>query len=118
MRTNALQPTISLLEAKSEGALCLSIRGRARCHDSSNLEVISYVAALELRVEKLERRLAFARLRKASVARHDSEAGPLSMTELSRKDSLANIRDAIHRKAARRREDSDVNSLMAEFGFL
>ncbi|KXJ92095.1 fungal-specific transcription factor domain-domain-containing protein [Microdochium bolleyi] len=78
----------------------------------------SYVAALELRVEKLERRLAFARLRKASVARHDSEAGPMAMTDSSRKDSLAKIRDAIHRKAARRREDSDVNSLMAEFGFL
>ncbi|KAH7026385.1 fungal-specific transcription factor domain-containing protein [Microdochium trichocladiopsis] len=78
----------------------------------------SYVAALELRIEKLERRLAFARLRKASVARHDSEAGPMAMTESNRKDSLAKIRDAIHRKAARRREDSDVNSLMAEFGFL
>ena len=85
---------------------------------SYHKRLYSYVAALELRIEKLERRLAFARLRKASVARHNSEAGPMIMTESARKDSLAKIRDAIHRKAARRREDSDVNSLMAEFGFL
>ncbi|KAK1676052.1 fungal-specific transcription factor domain-containing protein [Colletotrichum godetiae] len=77
----------------------------------------SYVAALELRVEKLEKRLAFARSRKASVNLHDVDeattAGPAD-----RKDSLANIRAAIHRKAARKREDSDVNALVSDFGFL
>ncbi|KAL2873743.1 hypothetical protein SGCOL_011057 [Colletotrichum sp. CLE4] len=74
-------------------------------------------AALELRVEKLEKRLAFARSRKASVNLHDVDeattAGPAD-----RKDSLANIRAAIHRKAARKREDSDVNALVSDFGFL
>ncbi|KAK1983612.1 fungal-specific transcription factor domain-containing protein [Colletotrichum cereale] len=76
----------------------------------------SYVAALELRVEKLEKRLAFARSRKASVSLHDVDEAAAAPTD--RKDSLANIRAAIHRKAARKREDSDVNSLVSDFGFL
>lgn len=37
---------------------------------------------------------------------------------MDRKDSLANIRAAIHRKAERKRENSDVNSLISDFGFL
>ncbi|ORY62422.1 fungal-specific transcription factor domain-containing protein [Pseudomassariella vexata] len=76
----------------------------------------SYVAALELRIEKLERRLAYARSRKASVAQHESDVAPTQ--EPDRKDSLATIRAAIHRKAAQKRENSDVNSLMSDFGFL
>ncbi|KAK3361124.1 fungal-specific transcription factor domain-containing protein [Lasiosphaeria ovina] len=76
----------------------------------------SYVAALELRIEKLERRLTYARSRKASVAMHDSDAAP--SVDPSRKDSLAVIRAAIHRKAARKRENSDVNSLVSDFGYL
>jgi hypothetical protein len=81
----------------------------------------SYVAALELRIEKLERRLAFARSRKASVAQHgDGDNAPQApaILEMDRKDSLATIRAAIHRKAARKRENSDVNSLVSDFGFL
>ncbi|KAK9771467.1 putative Zn(2)-C6 fungal-type domain-containing protein [Seiridium cardinale] len=76
----------------------------------------SYVAALELRIEKLERRLNYARSRKASVAQHELEPPPAQ--EPDRKDSLATIRAAIHRKAERKRENSDVNSLMSDFGFL
>ncbi|KKA26317.1 hypothetical protein TD95_001753 [Thielaviopsis punctulata] len=72
----------------------------------------SYVAALELRIEKLERRLAFARSRKGSVnmpdISHDND----------RKGSLAVIQEAMHRKAERRRENSDVNSLVSDFGYL
>ncbi|RYC59598.1 hypothetical protein CHU98_g6603 [Xylaria longipes] len=76
-----------------------------------------YVAALELRIEKMERRLAFARSRKASLAQHAS--GPLPpIPHPDRKDSLANIQAAMYRKAARSRENSDVNSLMSDFGFL
>ncbi|KAI1504598.1 fungal-specific transcription factor domain-containing protein [Biscogniauxia marginata] len=77
----------------------------------------SYVAALELRIEKLERRLAYARSRKASVAQHESE-GIQSAPPADRKDSLATIKAAIYRKAERKRENSDVNSLMSDFGFL
>lgn len=77
----------------------------------------SYVAALELRIEKMERRLAFARSRKASMAQHGSEPLPPAPSP-DRKDSLANIQAAMYRKAARNRENSDVNSLMSDFGFL
>jgi cell division septum initiation protein DivIVA len=80
-----------------------------------NPAFFSYVAALELRIEKLEKRLAYARSRKASVNLHDTDAQP---TEIDRRDSLANIRAAIHRKAARNRENSDVNSLISDFGYL
>ncbi|KAI1330828.1 fungal-specific transcription factor domain-containing protein [Xylariaceae sp. FL0255] len=79
----------------------------------------SYVAALELRIEKIERRLAFARSRKASLAQRANEPlPPIPETEPDRKDSLATIRAAIYRKAARTRENSDVNSLLSDFGFL
>ncbi|XXG98389.1 hypothetical protein Hte_004712 [Hypoxylon texense] len=67
--------------------------------------------------EKLEKRLAYARSRKASVAQHESEVPPAA-PEGDRKDSLATIKAAIYRKAARKREMSDVNSLMSDFGFL
>ncbi|KND95220.1 Pyrimidine pathway regulatory protein 1 [Tolypocladium ophioglossoides CBS 100239] len=76
----------------------------------------SYVAALELRIEKLERRLQYARSRKASVAFHDTDAS--TMAHVDRRDSLASIRAAIHRKAARSRENHDVNSIVSDFGFL
>ncbi|CAM1506867.1 Fc.00g065080.m01.CDS01 [Cosmosporella sp. VM-42] len=78
--------------------------------------LFSYVAALELRIEKLERRLQYAKSRKASVALHDPDVSALAPVD--RRDSLAVIRAAIHRKAARKRENSDVNSLVSDFGFL
>lgn len=77
----------------------------------------SYVAALELRIEKLERRLQYARNRKASLGVHEPDLSALAQ-HVDRRDSMANIRAAIHRKAARTRENSDVNSLMSDFGFL
>lgn len=77
----------------------------------------SYVAALELRIEKLEKRLQFAKSRKASVALHDTDTSTFN-PQMDRRDSLAAIRAAIHRKAARKRENSDVNSLVSDFGFL
>ncbi len=87
--------------------------------DGFTLLTNSYVAALELRVEKLERRLAYARSRKASVAFHtDGGSAFPGGPDGDRKDSLALIRAAIHRKAARKRENSDVNSLVSDFGYL
>ncbi|KAF4455404.1 hypothetical protein F53441_2193 [Fusarium austroafricanum] len=78
----------------------------------------SYVAALELRIEKLEKRLSYAKSRKASVAMHDTDASAFNVQQMDRRDSLALIRAAIHRKAAEKRETSDVNSLVSDFGFL
>lgn len=40
------------------------------------------------------------------------------MAAPDRKDSLALIKAAIHRKAARNRENSDVNSLVSDFGYM
>jgi hypothetical protein len=90
--------------------------GRCRVLDPlTMLMCSSYVASLESRVEKLEKRLAYARSRKASVAMHDGDE-PVEAPD--RKDSLATIRAAIHGKAARRREAADVNELVSDFGFL
>jgi len=82
--------------------------------DTGELTSSSYVASLESRVDKLEKRIAYARSRKASVAMHDGE--PTEVPD--RKDSLATIRAAIHGKAARRREAADVDELVSDFGFL
>ena len=51
----------------------------------------------------------------ASVSHHEPLA---TVTPQDRKDSLALIKAAIHRKAAKKRENSDVNSLVSDFGFL
>lgn len=85
---------------------------------TTDWHAFSYVAALELRIEKLERRLNYARSRKASVANHEQDGPPSRAQPQDRKDSLANIRAAIHRKAERKRENSDVNSLISDFGYM
>ena len=112
------------LEGQENAQVQMINSPRARREGSSqaanrtpNLKLMlsSYVASLESRVEKLERRISYARSRKASEAMHDAE----EPTEpLDRKDSLATIRAAIHGKAARRREAADVNELVSDFGFL
>ncbi|KAK0641669.1 fungal-specific transcription factor domain-containing protein [Cercophora newfieldiana] len=77
----------------------------------------SYVAALELRIEKLDRRLAYAKSRKASLSLHEADTGPPPEPNV-RKDSLAAIREAMHRQEARKRENSDVNHLVSDFGYM
>lgn len=64
----------------------------------------------------MEKRIAYAKMRKASVTMHEGE--PVEPSESERKDSLATIRAAIHGKAARKRETTDVNELVSDFGFL
>jgi len=76
----------------------------------------SYVAALESRIEKLQKRLEYAKAEKASIAKRDTGAAP--SFDPGRRDSLAFIREAIHRKDARQRENSDVNSLVSKLGYL
>jgi hypothetical protein len=91
----------------------------------------SYVAALELRIEKLEKRLAYAKSFKASVTQHDidesnstSEHSTANSTpvpgldDAARRDSLAAIRAAVHRKAAKDREAKDVDNIVSDFGFM
>ncbi|KAK3292129.1 fungal-specific transcription factor domain-containing protein [Chaetomium fimeti] len=76
----------------------------------------SYVAALELRIEKLERRLGYARSMKDSVALNGPDEPPAG--DPNRKDSMAFIRAAIHRKAVQTQEDADINTLVSDFGYL
>lgn len=109
-KVNAQVPMISSPRGRREGMLLTHLRH----HESLNLTRFSYVASLESRVEKLERRIQYARSRKASVAMHDGEF----VEPPDRKDSLATIRAAIHGKAARRREATEVNELVSDFGFL
>lgn len=109
VQENAPARMINSQKEKSEGISSFS----QSCHTAEPFP--SYVASLESRVEKLEKRLAYARLRKASVAMHDCD-DPIEAPD--RKDSLATIRAAIHGKAARRREAADVNELVSDFGFL
>lgn len=78
----------------------------------------SYVAALELRIEKLQSRLAFAKMRKDSVAVKDTDNLIITTDQSTRKDSYADIRAAIHRKAARSREKEDVEILVSDFGYM
>jgi hypothetical protein len=108
---NAQVPMINSQRVK-RGGLSRSFKCLFLCCE---LIVPSYVASLESRVEKLERKIAYARSRKASVAMHDADE-PIQAPD--RKDSLATIRAAIHGKAARRREAADVNELVSDFGFL
>ncbi|KAK4202412.1 putative Zn(II)2Cys6 cluster transcripitional activator [Triangularia verruculosa] len=78
----------------------------------------SWVAALEARLEKLDRRLNHARSRKASVAFHEPDENTISTQHSERRDSLTDITAAIHRKAARTREKADFNTLVSDFGLL
>jgi hypothetical protein len=90
--------------------------GKYQSSRLTDARVSSYVAALELRIEKLERRLIYARSTNASVALHGPDEPPAA--DPSRKDSLAFIRAAIHRKAARTQENADINTLVSDFGYL
>lgn len=106
---------ISLREARREGtrsplaASCLLRR-------LTGASLSSYVAALELRIEKLERRLNYARSTNASIALNGPDEPPAA--DPNRKDSLAFIRAAIHRKAAQNQENADINALVSDFGYL
>lgn len=114
VRASARLRTISSQGVRREGK-----RPREKENDLKLIEVSpSYVAALELRIEKLERRLAYAQSRKASLSMHETaDTGPAPEPP-HRKDSLAAIREAIHRNAARKRENSDVNHLVSDFGYM
>jgi peptidoglycan/xylan/chitin deacetylase (PgdA/CDA1 family) len=111
-RVSARAPMTNLRRERREGEHedLLSINYR-------NLIVhFSYVASLEARVEKLHRRIAYAQSRKASVIMHEGLEPQPAVAD--RKDSLAQIRSAIHEKAARRREAIDVNELVSDFGLM
>lgn len=95
--------------------------GRAEECSSSNGQFAkgkerSFVASLEARIDKLQKRLDFAKARKQSVVMSDVNDPVGEVTD--RKDSLARIRGAIRGSAARRKEASDMDQLVSDFGFL
>jgi hypothetical protein len=73
------------------------------------------VAALELRVEKLEKQIHYAKERKASMALNEGESLPVNP---ERRNSLAAIRLAVRRKAEIKQERADLDSLVSDFGLL
>ncbi|KAI9782930.1 MAG: hypothetical protein M1839_004405 [Geoglossum umbratile] len=69
----------------------------------------SYVAALESRIEKLEKKLALARRRKSSVTMTGMTATPLELTPSASQSSS---------KAASKRETADMEELVSDFGYM
>ncbi len=77
----------------------------------------SYVAALESRLEKLERRLNQARGRQASVTMRDAQlSGAVNGSGIGSRQ-LAPIRSSTAR-AAQQKEALNVDDLVSDFGFL
>ena len=75
----------------------------------------SYVATLESRVEKLEKKIAEARARRksSSVLMQDSSSTP-------RRTSIDTVKahKPISKRAARRKEALDIDELVSDFGLL
>jgi predicted nucleic acid-binding Zn-ribbon protein len=74
----------------------------------------SYVASLEARIEKLEKKLSHASSQNAT----DSMQGTENLEPSGRKASNATLRPSVQDIAAKRRETTDVNELVSDFGFL
>ena len=86
---------------------------RKECSSASDLfakgKERSYVASLETRVEKLEKQLAQAKARKASM--NASAAQPWLSPESS-------VNPRVVSRGSQRKEASNVDGLVADFGFL
>ena len=86
---------------------------KAECSSASDLfakgKERSYVASLETRVERLEKQLVQAKARKASAS---ASGAQVQLSPESR------VSPSVESSGARRQEASDVNDLVADFGFL
>ena len=86
---------------------------RAECSSASDVfakgKERSYVASLETRVERLEKQLVQAKARKASTG--SSGAQPWPSPE-------SRVDPRVESNAAQRKEASNVDYLVADFGFL
>ena len=92
---------------------CERVGRSAECSSASDLfakgKERSYVASLETRVEKLEKQLVQAKARKASISASGAQI------QLSPESSVS---PRVESSRAQRKEASDVNDLVADFGFL
>ncbi|KAI9814437.1 MAG: hypothetical protein M1827_003293 [Pycnora praestabilis] len=77
----------------------------------------SYVASLESRVERLNKQIAQTKARKASVTMLGSESGPLTANVEGSHD-YGNSTRPMSGKAAQRKESSNIDELVSDFGFL
>ena len=98
-------PSCSACEKSGRGRECSSANDQFAKGKERN-----YVSSLEIRVEKLERQLAQARRRKISVTMLDLDPKQAALSPTYR---------FISRKPKRqRKETSDVDDLVSDFGFL
>ena len=80
-------------------------------HSEVSLTRISYVAALESRIEKLEKKLALAKSRKSSVTMTGTNTVTPSETALLPGSQPSG-------RAASRREAADMEELVSDFGYM
>lgn len=92
---------------------CERVGRSAECSSASDLfakgKERSYVASLETRVEKLEKQLVQAKARKASTNASDAQPWP---------SPERRVAPRVESNAAQRKEASNVDYLVADFGFL
>ena len=92
---------------------CERVGRGAECSSASDLfakgKERSYVASLETRIEKLEKQLVQAKARKASIS---ASGAQIQLSPESR------VSPRVESSRAQRKEASDVNDLVADFGFL
>lgn len=76
----------------------------------------SYVATLEARVERLEKKIAEARARRksSSTAMHDADYA----TPRRESDASKALHRPLSKRAERRKEASDIDDLVSDFGLL
>ncbi|KAI9796496.1 MAG: hypothetical protein M1833_006164 [Piccolia ochrophora] len=94
-----------------------TINSRKERSEAPALKLGSYVASLESRIEKLEKRLAKARSQHNSGT---SNAEQLVSPSIEQEENghVSSLPKAPRSRAAKRREASDVDSLVSDFGFL
>ena len=92
---------------------CEKVGRSAECSSASDLfakgKERSYVASLETRVEKLEKQLVEAKARKASINASGAQPWP---------SPGSRVAPRVESNAAQRKEASNVDYLVADFGFL
>jgi len=110
---NAQAPVTSLLGERNAGTYRLGPKSMPSKMIALT-RMSSYVAALELRVEKLEKQIKYAKERRASMANHEGEKIPMD----DRRDSMAAIRVAVQRKEEVKQERADIDSLVSDFGLV
>lgn len=77
----------------------------------------SYVATLESRVEKLEKKIAEARARRKSSSVLMQDAVDTATPRRTSVETVKGVK-SISKRAARRKEDSSIDELVSDFGLL